>query len=752
MRKPLCSPLLLPLLIPLLGAKGPGFPWLFYRSYDEPIPVSATSVDTGGSVTSATTDWVIGPASDVKPERIDFTFTAGEGGVAEGGGLKVTIGHVLPTAQQVYTPFSLTVTSATFFGINLLKDAEVSCSRPDVKLRVVEPRPGKSFKELLRYVRYKRTAAGQASKDNLLRQLDNEFALRVEVVRGQLEKGDTVHVVLGARKGLPAPKSEASWQILTRLDGDGDGVFGLLSDAPDFDAYSNDVQKVVLVAPSSLYPGDSSRMVLRAQDGYFLPNLARFSDAVITLDPVPGLEFPASIAMKGTPGSWDGSLAEITVTATTLGLFRIRGKAVVDGKTLEILSNPIEVVPDGTEKIWFGDLHLHSMLSYDADRPPDYVYWRQRVEERHDFMALSDHDMIGTVPFARRDGAIGLTEDEWAYAKALADTYEEPGVFAAIKAYEWTSYYFGHRNIFFAADEADPPLFHHNDRVDHAPFDEHTPGELRDEMAVGRHRYIAIPHSTAWPTKSVVYTWGPGDAREDERFGKPDEWPEQRELELYSTHGASEYFDNETAVDKGHPEAPTQSALVRSILNYNIKQAPEDSGNFARDALAHGWRFGFVGSSDDHYLSHIDQAYKYGLAAVLAPELSRGSIWDALWAHHSYAVTGVRILMRLTANGEPMGSDVQGPVTFRAEIHGTGVLDKAELACWDGTSWFAQQTIPGDGRMDLDQTWTWSDPPVGSLCYLRVRQLDADRAWSSPIWVSPSVIAQPGSESGGGRR
>ena len=37
-----------------------------------------------------------------------------------------------------------------------------------------------------------------------------------------------------------------------------------------------------------------------------------------------------------------------------------------------------------------------------------------------------------------------------------------------------------------------------------------------------------------------------------------------------------------------------------------------DSGNFVRDALQAGWRFGFIGSSDMHYLSHIDQAGAVG--------------------------------------------------------------------------------------------------------------------------------------------
>ncbi len=715
-------------------AKGPGLPWIFFPKFDPLRPLSTNPVDLAGSVSSQTTDWVFAPVAEATPGRIALTFTAGASGVATGGGLKVMLGHVLPTVEQIYTPFSLTVTSAYFFKVNLLKDATATCSDPDVRLHVEAPRPGRSFGQLLRYVKYKRDAEGASVRDGLLRQIDNEFAVRITVTRGALKPGDTVTVTLGATKGLAPPPSEASWQIVTRLDGD--GTYGLLADAPDFDAYSHDTHRVVAIAPSTLYPGETSRMTLSTRDDDFLPNLTRFSQGVVTLDPVAGLSFPTAVTFTGGLESWEGSLTHVAITAETPGLYRVHGQATIDGKTFPVLSNPIEVVPVGEQKVYFGDLHLHSILSYDADRPPEYVYWRQRYEERHDFAALSDHDMIGAVPFAARSTVSGRTPDEWAYAKALGDRLNQPGEFATILAYEWTSYYFGHRNIFFAAEETDPPLFHHNYPSDHPPFDERSPGELRDALAADAHRYIAIPHSTAWPTKNVRYEWGPGSGKDKHFLGDPSIWPEERELELYSTHGTSEYFDNEYAVDKGHPETPLKSGLLRKLLNYDIKQAPADSGNFGQDALAAGWRFGFVGSSDDHYLSHLDQAYKSGMAAVLAPALTRKDIWDGLYAHHSYAVTGVRILLHLTANGAPMGSVLSGagPVSFAARINGVGPLDRVELVKYDGHIWTSVYSFDAAGMLDHHFAAVDNAKP-GDLYYLRVRQVNGNRAWSSPVWV-----------------
>ena len=89
-------------------AHGPGLPWVLFRKVTPPTPLSADPADQTGRVVSLTTDWVIAPTP--RPSTVDFLYTATGSGIAEGGALKVMLGHLLPTAQQIYTPFSLTVT------------------------------------------------------------------------------------------------------------------------------------------------------------------------------------------------------------------------------------------------------------------------------------------------------------------------------------------------------------------------------------------------------------------------------------------------------------------------------------------------------------------------------------------------------------------------------------------------------------------------------------------------------------------
>ncbi len=716
-----------PRSLPLIAAAALLPACVFLRPYHEPITLSATPADLQGAVELLSGDWRLAGQSRIVDNRIDLRFTVGEAGVVSGGGLKISLGHALPTEQGIYTPFSISAPSAVFFGIDLLHDVRVASSREGVEIRVEEPRRGSDLKDLFRYIEYKRSETGQAQRDNLQRQQDNEHALRLTVTEGALEPGDTLRITIGAREGLEAPTREMSVGVLTRLDADGDGRFALLEDRPLLEAYSAHPEAVQLIAPATLAEGESATMLLRVEDDYFLPNLARFEGGRVLLEPVEGLVFPRVLELEGELESWRGCLTEIEVTAAgEPGVRRIRGEAIIDGQRFPLRSNPIEILGPGEPHIYFGDTHTHSILSIDADRPPADVWWRHRHQERFDFAALTDHDMIGAVPFAPKTGTQGITEDEWAYSKRLADEVNEPGHFVSLKGYEWTSYFYGHRNVYFAPWEEDPPLVHHNLPSAVGKADEQDPAELA--AALEGYRYLVIPHSPAWPTGGVSYHWG------------PEAWEQPRLVEIYSTHGASELFDNEYAVDAGRPEAPTESELVKNLMSYNIQQAPAESGNFVQDALREGWRFGFIGSSDMHYLSHIDQAYRPGLAAVFAEELSREALWEGLTGRDTYATTGARMILHFEAGpaigmGEEIAfHDIPRVVTLRGRVHGTDLLDVVQVvALVDGAFeviWEGRPVASMDTALEIPDLSVEST----GLCYLRVRQRDGHTAWASPVW------------------
>ena len=59
------------------------------------------------------------------------------------------------------------------------------------------------------------------------------------------------------------------------------------------------------------------------------------------------------------------------------------------------------------------------------------------------------------------------------------------------------------------------------------------------------------------------------------------------------------------------------------------------------EGLRQGHKFGFVASTDHH--AGFPGSYGDGMAAVLAEEKTRESIWEAIKARRTYAVTGDRI-------------------------------------------------------------------------------------------------------------
>lgn len=75
-----------------------------------------------------------------------------------------------------------------------------------------------------------------------------------------------------------------------------------------------------------------------------------------------------------------------------------------------------------------------------------------------------------------------------------------------------------------------------------------------------------------------------------------------------------------------------------------------------------------------------------------------------------------------------------GPVHFEGSVHGVGPLERIELVRYDGATWSTVWASDVGGAFDAD--FSAEDPgATGSLYYLRVRQQDGNRAWSSPVWV-----------------
>jgi hypothetical protein len=299
------------------------------------------------------------------------------------------------------------------------------------------------------------------------------------------------------------------------------------------------------------------------------------------------------------------------------------------------------------------------------------------------------------------------TAEVWQEVVDTANAFDEPGRFATLVSYEWggtrTS---GHKNVYYRERSGEFAPWYRG--VHASPEDLWKSLEGRD--------VLTIPHHT--------------------KFGGTTDWSfrndrHQRLAEICSLWGISE---------EGGPHS-------------------------IQAALAMGHRVGFVGGTDSHYGLANQGSYHVndgnGLACVIAPELTRDAIWQALYDRHCYATTGDRILLdfRLTVeegHGSaiyPMGSDVAVDLgatvhrTLALRVAGTHQLERVEIL---RNNQVVFSTSPG--TEDFSATWTDSDPAASVTLdptfpqdrpflyyYLRVRQKNRQQAWSSPIWLTQSA-------------
>ncbi len=268
-------------------------------------------------------------------------------------------------------------------------------------------------------------------------------------------------------------------------------------------------------------------------------------------------------------------------------------------------------------------------------------------------------------------------DDFWPICQRLAREWNAPGEYVAFLAYEWGSWdLFGDKCVYYLDD--DQPYFAANDPR------ANRPDRLWQMLPEGRA--ITIPHHV--------------------KFGGRTDWS---------------YFD------------PGMQPLAEIYSQWGVG---EDMGPWCiQQALERGYRFGFIGSSDNHNGEPGEP--KSGIAAILAPELTREALFASMRTRQTYATTGSRILLAVTVNGHGMGEELRAPRdeprTIRVRCAGTAHLSSLTL-------------LRNNEEIETLETCTQQaelehrdeEPLEGATWYYaRVLQRDGAMAWSSPIWIDP---------------
>lgn len=366
-------------------------------------------------------------------------------------------------------------------------------------------------------------------------------------------------------------------------------------------------------------------------------------------------------------------------------------------KRFSSISNPVRVV-EGKAKyqIYWGDIHVHSNIS-DGAWEIEEVYRYARDIVKLDIVAVSDHE--SAINFPMVSAKKYRTFSKWEKTQKTANRFYEPGRLVTFRGFEWTSNTYGHRNVYFPGAEIEDYLALLNREYD---FYEMEPTHFYE--IIGGREAIIIPHHTL-----VATNWDYHDPRE-------------LLVEIYSTWGRTEYSGN-IGWDK-----------------------PDNSKGGSVEGLKAGYRLGFIGGSDGHDSSPgrcypggpaRNLNYRSGLMAVLAEELTRESIYNAMKARRTYATTGERIYLKFQVDGALMGSEIERTsgkvVKVIAEVAGTRPLRRVELVQNGELLKFIESK--GDWA---EPHWEIVVPPRGQTCfiYLRVEQVDGNMAWSSPVWIT----------------
>ena len=512
--------------------------------------------------------------------------------------------------------------------------------------------------------------------------------IKVIVEDTDLKAGETITLTYGdTQDGLyPAAQAkcdkfaEEGEEFFIKVDGDGDGYFVPIKQQPVINISAEDASDLVVFAPSLVDVGEPFSATVAAID-YNQNRATSFEGDVKLVCLKKGLAFDPDVAF--TAG--DRGAKEVPVTATKAGVFHLI--VVLKEKDIATKSNPILVgSPHFREKLYWGDIHGHTGLS-DGTGTPDAYYQYARDVSGLQVAAVTDHDALGLIPL---DESLEI----WEQLKQASRQYNQPGAFVTFPGYEYTNFTTGHKHVLFF-DEAE------GDIVSYRHPETDVPTELWE--ALRGKKVMTISHHP-----------GGGPAAQNWDYHDPGMEPV---VEITSIHGHSEYF--------GAPQGI---------------YSPEQ-GSFVQDALAKGYRFGFVGSGDTHN-GHPGMgdpgALTSGIAGFFAGELTREGIWEALQERKVYATSGDRIILGFwigeTMMGQIHNPEKETPVTMKVYAVGKFSIERVDIVKnnEDIYSEFFR------GKEEILLNFSDKSPPRhGDFYYARITQQNGTMAWSSPIWIEP---------------
>jgi len=370
---------------------------------------------------------------------------------------------------------------------------------------------------------------------------------------------------------------------------------------------------------------------------------------------------------------------------------RERGRLVVTG-------NPVWTEAPDELLAAFGEFHWHTDFSVDGQRSIREALRCARDILNMDFAAPGDHNPSGI---------------KWENTVAALEEFNQDDAFATFFGWENSSNQ-GHENYYFT----DPkhPLVCGGDAGLTSGKPDQIIELLRDVHK--KNDFITIPHHTNSIAKTCKTDGTP--------YWHPYSWTSPvsyiRLVEIFQTRGNQE----------------------RNVYDDAWRGWHQNNGACAQDALALGYKIGFVGGTDNHcgWPGRVPPSEGLGmipgnsviLTGIWTPRIQRQSVYQSLRDRHTWAVWDTRALVYFTVNGSSGGSEItvspEEELTAHILLSAEDALQTVELVSEGAIVWQASFD-----DLDID-----IDVPLGKSSrsthfYLRALQRNGGIIYVSPVFV-----------------
>lgn len=371
--------------------------------------------------------------------------------------------------------------------------------------------------------------------------------------------------------------------------------------------------------------------------------------------------------------------------------------AVYHDGLAEVTGNP--VWPGAMEGLMptFGEFHWHSEFSGDGDRPYEAALAAGRDLMNMNFISSSDHNP---------------KPNAWQRTVELLDKYNRDDFFATFYGWEDGSQH-GHQNYYFI-------------RPDHPAVCGGSAGiakggpNANSSKIADFNDLLAIPHHT----NAEAETRRPDD---DFPVWFPYQWTKPvapiRLVEIMQVRGnqeADEYADAWRGWHQHH-------------------------GASFQDALAHGYKAGVTGGTDNHcgWPGRIwsreeggqTEAKSVILTGVWVGRIERGAVFSGLYARHTWAVWDTRAIVWFAVNGALMGSELslaQGAaLTAHFKITAESPLRSIEIVSEGRVIWQGASDAP-----DVERDIPLGEAARSTHFYLRVLERGGGIVYASPVFIA----------------